>query len=192
MGHERLCLRVVLSYSLFSRFAAAVIARYTQASPRGAERRRREDKAVCVCVCVSLSLSLSLSLCMWKGELPSFGFCASFSPGLHGFQTSVSVWSIWWEIQHVLNGLGASLASLPPPMSSAIVAMLHGYLLRKSRRWYRRRLSAKYLFLSAVGFCALLDCCARFRDWNNQGLCNACKTFENLLVCVLQSFPRIE
>ncbi len=56
MGHERLCLRVVLSYSLFSRFAAAVIARYTQASPRGAERRRREDKALCVCVFLSLSV----------------------------------------------------------------------------------------------------------------------------------------
>jgi hypothetical protein len=96
-----------------------------------------------------------------------------------------------WVVQLLLCYM-VICSSLPPPMSSAIVAMLHGYLLWKSRRWYRRRLSAKYLFLSAVGFCALLDCCARFRDWNNQGLCNACKTFENLLVCVLQSFPRIE
>jgi hypothetical protein len=53
--------------------------------------RRREERGGET----RLSLSLALFVFLLQGELP-YGFRASFSSGLHGFQTNISLWRIWW------------------------------------------------------------------------------------------------
>jgi hypothetical protein len=71
--------------------AAAVMTRYTGAGC-AAEKRGEEKQGS---FSLSLSLSLSLFVFLLQGELP-YGFRASFSSGLHGFQTNISLWRIWW------------------------------------------------------------------------------------------------